>query len=190
MSIPSETGRRLIQQIPSAASAGSNDISNSNASSRALDSGSKRTVIKLDNCPFCGSDLRIEQFGGRLKVRFGGETIADSARAVLFREADRPPAVYFPPDDVRQELLQPTDTRTLCQYKGYASYWSIHAGGQTARNAVWSYREASADSASIRGYLAFYWDRVDEWLHNDQLIEDRLLSVYNNEMKEEEETVQ
>ncbi|GGG83016.1 DUF427 domain-containing protein [Paenibacillus radicis (ex Gao et al. 2016)] len=184
MDIHSEEGRRLIQRMSPV------DASGSGSGPETLGTGSTRTVIKLDNCPFCGSDMRIEQFGGRLRVRFGGETIADSARAVLFREAERPPAVYFPPDDVRQELLQPTDTRTLCQYKGNASYWSIHAGGQVARNAVWSYQESSADSASIRGYLAFYWDRVDEWLHNEQPIEDRLLSIYDNGIKEEEELVQ
>ncbi|WP_042160207.1 hypothetical protein [Paenibacillus gorillae] len=43
------------------------------------------------------------------------------------------------------------------------------------------------DTGSERSVIKL---RVDEWLHNEQPIGDRLLSIYNNRSKEEEEPVQ
>ncbi|MFC3746647.1 DUF427 domain-containing protein [Paenibacillus sp. GCM10012306] len=142
------------------------------------DSLSQRSVLKLSVCQFCGSKIRLEKFEGRLQVLVADEVIADSTRAILFREAERPPAVYFPPEDVRVDLLQPTDLQTVCYYKGDASYWSIHTGERVIENAVWSYKDASEDSVAIRGYLSFYWNKVDGWLKDGEPFEDRLQSLY------------
>jgi uncharacterized protein (DUF427 family) len=50
---------------------------------------------------------------------------------------------------------------THCPYKGDAVYWSIRSGPRTVENAVWSYEAPYDDVAPIKGFLAFYPDRVD-----------------------------
>jgi uncharacterized protein (DUF427 family) len=58
-------------------------------------------------------------------------------------------------------LLKATNHHTHCPYKGDASYFTIHAGGRVAENAVWSYEQPFPAMAEIKDYLAFYPDRVD-----------------------------
>jgi uncharacterized protein (DUF427 family) len=43
-----------------------------------------------------------------------------------------------------------------------ASYYSIPAGGDRSRNAVWTYETPFEAMAQIKDYVAFYPDRVDE----------------------------
>ena len=114
--------------------------------------------------------ITIEAAPHRVRVRFAGRIIADSARALLLREASYDPVAYIPRQDVDKALLAPTERKTLCPYKGEASYYSIHAdgvdgdrggGGRIAENAVWSYEQPLPDVAEIAGHLAFYPDRVE-----------------------------
>ncbi len=99
----------------------------------------------------------------RVRGLAGGETVVDTANAMLMLEEDYAPVYYFPREDVRMDLLAPTGHATHCPYKGDASYWSLEAGGETRENAVWSYEDPYGEVADIGGYLAFYWDRVDHW---------------------------
>ncbi|HZO58080.1 MAG TPA: DUF427 domain-containing protein [Solirubrobacterales bacterium] len=104
----------------------------------------------------------------RIRARLGGETVVDSRHAKLLHEHAHLPIYYFPQDEVRMDLLVPTDRHTTCPYKGEASYWSVHAGGKVAENAVWSYPEPLADAPPLAGFMAFYWDKMDEWLEEDE----------------------
>ena len=107
--------------------------------------------------------IDVEPSPARVKVEFGGEVVADSAHALLLREANYQPVHYFPRDDVRMDLLRRTEHATRCPYKGDASYWTLEAGGRTAENAVWSYDDPIPGMTGIAGYLAFYRDRMDSW---------------------------
>ena len=104
----------------------------------------------------------------RIVVKAGGKTIADTRAAVTLREANYPPVYYIPRDDVAMSQLVRTDHKTHCPYKGDASYYSIPAGGDRAKNAVWSYENPYPSVIQIKDHLAFYPDRVDS-------IEDRSL---------------
>jgi uncharacterized protein (DUF427 family) len=106
----------------------------------------------------------------RVRVRFNGETVADSCRMKLLHEFGVLPTYYFPRDDVRMERLTPTDHHTHCGLKGDASYWSITVGDRTAENAVWGYPEPLEGAPPLADYLAFYWDRVDAWYEEDEEI--------------------
>jgi uncharacterized protein (DUF427 family) len=94
-------------------------------------------------------------------VTLGGAVIADSARAVRLQEAAYPPVFYIPRDDANMALLTRTTQSTHCPYKGDASYYTIEAGGRTAKDAVWSYEAPFPAVAEIAGHLAFYPNRVD-----------------------------
>lgn len=117
-------------------------------------------------------DYRItfEPSPRRVRVAFGGETIADSTGVRLLFETRHLPVYYFPRADVRFDLLRATEHHSYCPYKGTASYWTIAAGDRASENAVWGYPEPFAEVAAIEDYVAFYWDRVDHWYEEDDEI--------------------
>ena len=88
--------------------------------------------------------LLMHEFPRRIRAVFGGETVVDTTRAVLLHETGLPPQVYVPVEDIRADLIQPTDHHTYCPFKGTASYWTVTAAqqgqqSQQAENAIWSY---------------------------------------------------
>jgi uncharacterized protein (DUF427 family) len=105
--------------------------------------------------------ITIGPAGGRVTVRAGGAVIASSDRALALREADYPPVLYIPREDVAMDRLQRTDRHTYCPYKGDCAYFSVTAAGPQGENAAWSYESPYPAVAEIRGHLAFYPDRVD-----------------------------
>jgi uncharacterized protein (DUF427 family) len=107
--------------------------------------------------------LYFEASPRRVRVVFGGETVADSRRVKLMHETRYLPVYYFPEEDVRMDLLETTDHTTRCPFKGDASYWSVRVGEKVAENAVWSYPEPIETAPPIAGYLAFYWRKMDHW---------------------------
>ncbi len=104
----------------------------------------------------------------RLRVVFGDETVADSKRVVLLREARCLPIYYFPPADVRADLLMPSVHATRCPFKGEARYWSVKVGTKIATDAAWSYAEPAPECAEIQGYFAFQWPQMSAWYEEDE----------------------
>ncbi len=105
--------------------------------------------------------ITITRNAKRVRVTFAGTTIADSANALVLKEASYPAAFYIPRADAAMEALTRTDNASHCPYKGDASYFSISAGGKSAENAVWSYEQPFPAMAEIKDHLAFYPNRVD-----------------------------
>jgi len=68
--------------------------------------------------------------------------------------------VYFPADAVRRDLLQPSDTHTVCGWKGTASYYHVAVNGEINRDAAWYYPEPKAAASNIAGRVAF-WKGVE-----------------------------
>ena len=93
-----------------------------------------------------------------VRVEANGQVLAESDRAVELHETGLPTRYYLPREDVRMELLTPTDTTSHCPFKGDASYFSLKGGPQ---NAVWSYERPFDEMAAIRDYLAFYPDKLE-----------------------------
>ncbi len=115
-----------------------------------------------------GYRLEIEPCGKRVRALLGGETLADSTAVLLLRESGHVPVYYFPRDDVRMDLLERSDHATYCPFKGDAAYWTVAAAGQRAENAVWGYEDPFEEAARIKDYLAFYWNRMDQWYEEDE----------------------
>jgi uncharacterized protein (DUF427 family) len=88
------------------------------------------------NRPSTDHPIWTEPYPRRVRAFLNGVAVADSTRALLLLEARHLPVYYFPPQDVRTDLLAPTDTATHCPHKGDASYWSIRVGDRVARDAV------------------------------------------------------
>jgi uncharacterized protein (DUF427 family) len=112
--------------------------------------------------------IYFEDSPRRIRARFGGETIVDSRHAKLLHEQNHLPIYYFPEADVRMDLLEPTDHSTRCPFKGQARYWSVRVGDRVAENAAWGYPEPIEDAPPLDGYVALYWNKMDEWLEEDE----------------------
>src|SRR5690349_16919203 len=105
--------------------------------------------------------LLMHEFPRRVRARFGGETVADSTRAVLLHETGIAPQVYVPLGDIRADLITPTEHHTFCPFKGTASYWTVTAGGQVAENAIWAYPEPVDEAERVEGHFRDPYHRVD-----------------------------
>jgi len=91
------------------------------------------------------------------RASWNGTVIADAGEdAVEIVEGN----VYFPPDAVRREFLQPSETHTLCGWKGTASYYDVVVDGAVNRDAAWYYPATLPAAKNVEGYLAF-WNGVE-----------------------------
>jgi uncharacterized protein (DUF427 family) len=101
--------------------------------------------------------IEIVHSSRSVRVERGGELLAASTRPYLLLEAPLPVRYYLPPEDVTEGILQPSSTRTLCAYKGQASYWSLESEDDIA----WSYPEPLREAAEVTDRIAFFNERVD-----------------------------
>ena len=88
-----------------------------------------------------GHTITTNEATSHVVVTLGGEKIAETNRPVLLDETGLPTRYYLPREDVRTDLLRPTDLHTTCPFKGEASYWSAEVGGEVYTDLVWSYEE-------------------------------------------------
>ena len=96
-----------------------------------------------------------------VRVEIAGELVAESRRPHALFELPLPTRWYLPADDVRWDLLEPSDTVTQCPYKGTARYWSVRAGGQLHRDLAWMYADPVPECPRIAGLVSFFNERVD-----------------------------
>jgi uncharacterized protein (DUF427 family) len=80
-----------------------------------------------------------------------GTVIAESDACVVL-EGNQ----YFPAEAVKQEYLRPSETTTVCPWKGVAHYYHVEVNGKRNRDAAWYYPEPSDAAGQIRGRIAFW----------------------------------
>lgn len=115
--------------------------------------------------------LYMEDSPRRVRAVFEGETVVDSRDAKMLHERGLLPVYYFPEEDLRAELLEPTDHTTHCPYKGDARYRSVRVGERVAENAVWSYPEPLEGAPpQLAGHAAIYFGAMDHWYEEDEEI--------------------
>ena len=76
--------------------------------------------------------------------------VADSALTVIAGTQD--------PEDVRLDLLTPSQTHSVCAYKGRASYLSSDLDGGT--DIAWTYPDPLDDALRVRDHIAFWSERA------------------------------
>jgi uncharacterized protein (DUF427 family) len=112
--------------------------------------------------------LYFEDVPRTVRGVFAGQTIISSRRVKMLHETERLPVWYFPIDEVRMDLLEPSNHSSHSLLKGKASYWSIRVGDRFARNAAWSYAERRTEAPALAGYVAFEWQAMDAWYEEDE----------------------
>ena len=85
------------------------------------------------------------------RASWNGAVVAESDRCQIVEGTH-----YFPPDAVRREHLRPSETHTVCSWKGTASYYDVVVDGRVNADAAWYYPEPKAAAASIAGWVAFW----------------------------------
>jgi uncharacterized protein (DUF427 family) len=114
--------------------------------------------------------ITITPAAQRWRARYEGHVIADTDDALILQEANYPPVVYFPRDDVSMEYMGRTDHHTHCPYKGDASYYTLRMDSRIEDNAVWTYEEPYPAMSAIAGRLAFYPDKVEIYAVDDAAV--------------------
>ncbi len=82
--------------------------------------------------------------------------MAESERAVKVCETSGAPVVYLPPEDVAGELLRPASGKTLCEFKGTASYLDLVTPDRRIDRAAWTYRRPTDSYTELSDYVSFY----------------------------------
>jgi uncharacterized protein (DUF427 family) len=112
-----------------------------------------------------------------VRVEIEGRVVAETKRPHLLYETGLPTRYYIPKQDVRMDLLEPTDSTTRCPYKGTAVYWSFGAGDKTFKDIVWSYPAPIPECTKIENLLSFYNEKVD--IYVDGKLQERPHSVFS-----------
>ena len=86
-----------------------------------------------------------------MQAVWNGQVIAESDDTVVVENNH-----YFPASAVTEGVLRPTETHTVCPWKGTASYYSVTVDGETNPDAAWYYPEPKAKAESIRDRVAFW----------------------------------
>ena len=90
-----------------------------------------------------------------MKAIYNGEVIAESDETIVV-EGNH----YFPADSINEEFFQPSETNTVCGWKGTASYYNVVVENEKEEDAAWYYPETKDEAKNIEGYVAF-WKGVE-----------------------------
>jgi len=90
-----------------------------------------------------------------MKAIWNGATLAESNETIII-EGNH----YFPENSINREFFKPSETRTVCGWKGTASYYDVAVGGETNKDAAWFYPDAKTEAKEIENHVAF-WKGVE-----------------------------
>jgi uncharacterized protein (DUF427 family) len=102
---------------------------------------------------------RIERIDWPLKVEDRGRVLAATTHGLRVLETSHPPCFYFPPGDVDFSRLEPSATRTFCEWKGQAHYWHLRTETGLVEDVCWAYPDPRDER--MRDHVSFYAGRVE-----------------------------
>ena len=86
-----------------------------------------------------------------MKAVWNGTIVAESDDTVVV-EGNH----YFPAASLKREFILPSNTKTMCSWKGQASYCTLFVNGDANPDAVWFYPEPKEAAAQIKDRVAFW----------------------------------
>jgi uncharacterized protein (DUF427 family) len=97
-----------------------------------------------------------------VRVSHAGYTLAESKRTMRVLETSHAPAYYIPAADIDWEYLVEVPHRTVCEFKGAASYADLRLPGAPAvPMACWWYANPTPEYEALANAVCFYPQRVD-----------------------------
>jgi uncharacterized protein (DUF427 family) len=85
------------------------------------------------------------------KAIWNGVVLAESDKCIVVEGVH-----YFPPESVNRKYMQPSKLRTMCSWKGVASYYDVVVGGKVNKDAAWYYPYPKASANNVKAYVAFW----------------------------------
>src|SRR5262249_14274406 len=120
--------------------------------------------------PLPGKLLYAEPLRRRMRVRFGGNWIADSEDVILLFEPGHYPMAYFRKSDVSAEFLELTEHTTQHHELGLTSWYRVRAGEQNAPRGAWQHIDLPDYANELEGRVAFAWPAMDAFYEEDERI--------------------
>jgi uncharacterized protein (DUF427 family) len=114
--------------------------------------------------------LFAEPLRRRMRVRFGGEWVADSEDVVLLHEPGRYPVAYFPLEAVADGVLEPADHTTQHRDLGPTAWFTVRAGEQRKQRAAWQHADLPSHASALKGRVAFAWRAMAAFYEEDERI--------------------
>lgn len=109
----------------------------------------------------------VEPTARWVRVRVGDQIVADSRRALLYRQyGPQPmlPTYYVPVSDVVEGRL--TDP---CMRADGSVMYAVEAGGKRVEGAAWTYHSPTGDFAALEDMVTFTWgDDEVTWMEEDE----------------------
>jgi uncharacterized protein (DUF427 family) len=113
---------------------------------------------------------QLENSNKRIKVVFGGVTLAYTRHAKRVLETSHPPVYYIPPEDIRMEHLVPAEGASFCEWKGAACYYDIETDERRERRVAWFYPNPVPAYSSLKDHVAFYPSLMDAcWVDREKV---------------------
>ncbi len=86
-----------------------------------------------------------------MKAIWNNQVIAESEETVVIENNH-----YFPHDSINKAYFKPSDTNSVCPWKGTASYYTLEVDGKKNQDAAWFYPEVSELAKGIKNHVAFW----------------------------------
>jgi uncharacterized protein (DUF427 family) len=86
-----------------------------------------------------------------MRAAWNGANLAESDKTIVI-EGNH----YFPPECIKTQYFQASESHTTCPWKGEASYYNLIVAGETNKDAAWYYDEPRPAAAEIKNYVAFW----------------------------------
>ena len=109
--------------------------------------------------------IDILQSDRPIRITLNSHTLAESSTSMHLYETTLPTRYYLPLTSLNNASLRPSETRSLCPYKGEAQYHDVVLpNGEVYRDLVWYYTRPTSESAGIVNLRCFYNEKVDVWI--------------------------
>ena len=116
-------------------------------------------VFKHPRSPYVRADA--VRSNRPVRVELDGAVLADAPNSVIVFETGLPPRYYLDKTTIDWTLLTPSDTVSVCPYKGTTSeYWNANVNGEETTDIAWCYNLPTMPITPIAGLVAFYDERV------------------------------
>jgi uncharacterized protein (DUF427 family) len=114
--------------------------------------------------------LYVEPLRRRMRVRFGGNWIADSENVLLLFEPGHYPMAYFPKNAVSADTLEHTEHTTQHHKLGPTSWYIVRAGEHSVARGAWQHVNLPDYARELQGRVAFAWHAMDAFYEEDERI--------------------
>jgi len=86
-----------------------------------------------------------------MQAKWNGKIIAESNDTTVVDGNH-----YFPADSINKECFRPSETTTICGWKGTANYYDVVVDDDENRQAAWYYADPKPEAAHIKSRVAFW----------------------------------